>query len=245
MPNWVDNYVSVSGSAEAIKAFAEKSQAVHPEGVNEETGEWRMTAEPEFSFWNFVRPPQEALDSGEYFGTHGYSGGEAKGDTSNNWYNFNNREWGTKWDACDVNIDIDEKSLSISFNTAWGIPVPVFEAMCRQHPELEFDIRSQEEQGWGASYTSMEDTDENGEPISVLSETNSWDIPECHRDWVDLGDPDGCVCQYSDLEDWYDDCPRDEEDEQIVAHDTEGAVTAEKLRSKFDSEFNGLVTPEE
>lgn len=240
MPNWVDNSVTVSGTVETIKAFEEKATAVHP-CVREDGGEVTMTTEPEFSFWNFIRPPQEAIDSGEYFGTHGWEGGKSVGHTPNNWYEFNNREWGTKWDACDVYTDNQGDTLYITFNTAWGIPEPVFEAMVSQHPELDFDIRSQEEQGWGATYTSMEDTDENGEPISVLSETNSWDIPECHRDWVDLGDPDGCVCQYSDLEDWYDDCPRDEDDQQIVAHDADGSVTAEKLKRKFDSEFGGLV----
>jgi hypothetical protein len=244
MPNWVDNYITISGSAEDIKAFAEKSQAVHPESVGGDNGEWKMTETPEFSFWNFVRPPQEAIDSGEFFGTHGWSEGKSVGHTPNNWYEWNNREWNTKWDACEVDFQLEETSIAISFNTAWSIPIPVFEAMCRQHPTLEFGFRSQEEQGWGAEFTSMETEDENGEPISELSETNSWDIPESHQDWVDLGDPEGCVCEHADYEDWYDDCPRDDENEQIVAHDADGSVSAEKLRGKFDTEFGGLVKPE-
>ena len=47
MPNWVDNYITISGSAEDIKAFAEKSQAVHPESVGGDNGEWKMTETPE------------------------------------------------------------------------------------------------------------------------------------------------------------------------------------------------------
>ena len=90
----------------------------------------------------------------------------------------------------------------------------------------------------------MESEDENGEPISELSETNSWDIPESHADYVSIDNEDGCVCSWGDTEDFYDDCPRDEETEQIVGHDIEGSVTAEKLRSKFDTEFGGLVKPE-
>jgi len=240
MPNWVDNSVSVSGSEKDIEAFVAKATAVHP-CVEADGGEVAMTTEPEFSFWNFVRPPQEAIDSGEYFGTHGYQDGKTVGHTPNNWYEWNNREWNTKWDACDVNLDVQDggKSVWIGFQTAWSIPVPVFEAMVKQHPELEFEMRSQEEQGWGAEYTSS-DGEEDGEERSLI-ETSSWDIPESHQDWVDLGDPEGCVCEWSDEDDWYDDCPRESKEREIVAHDANGSVTAEKLRSKFDSEFGGLV----
>jgi hypothetical protein len=243
MPNWVFNEVSVSGDADLLAEFVEKSQAVHPEGVRGDAGEWKMSETPEFSFWNFVRPPQEAVESGEYFGTHGWSEGKSVGHTPNNWYEFNNREWGTKWDAGDVYLEDTGGSVSISFNTAWGIPVPVFEAMCRMYPDLDFSFHAQEEQGWGAEYESAKDEDEDGNTIGVLMETKSWDIPDSHADYVAINDVDGCVCQHEEVEDWYDDCPRDDESERIVAHDADGSVSAEKLRRKFDSEFGGLVEP--
>lgn len=237
MPNWVYNDINISGTDEDLKKFLEKATAVHPEGVSGETGEWQMTKEPEFSFWNFIAPPKEAIESGEYFGTHGYSDGKSVGHTPNNWYEWNNREWNTKWDACDTYTgEVENGSLGISFNTAWSIPEPVFLAMVEQHPELSFAFRSVEEQGWGAEYEG-----EDG----VLGLTAEWDIPNSHQEYLNLGDPDGCRCAWEeDPEDWYDDCPRSEEEEQVVAHDADGSVSARKLRAKFDAEFKGLVQPE-
>lgn len=95
MPNWVYNRVTITGDQEKLDAFVAKATAIHPEAFDEATGKVVYTENPEFSFWNFVAPPQEAIDSGEYFGTHGYADGKATGDTPNNWYNFQCDKWGT------------------------------------------------------------------------------------------------------------------------------------------------------
>jgi len=206
MPNWVYNSVSVSGTKETIEAFYDKAIAPHPETFDEATGKVVYTENPEFSFWNFVAPPKEAVESGEYFGTHGWADGEKKGDTPTNWYNWNNDNWNTKWDACDayaettINKD-GSADISISYNTAWSIPEPVMEAMVKQHPELTFSFSCEEEQGWGAEYSGTE-----GE----LVEVKSWDIPDSHADYVERDNEDGCICShYDDEDDWYSDCPRE------------------------------------
>ncbi len=43
------------------------------------------------------------------------------------WYNWNIKNWGTKWGAYDVEVlkNTDDE-LSLQFNTAWGPPEPVF-----------------------------------------------------------------------------------------------------------------------
>ena len=100
MPNHVYNSMSVTGLPEDIKSFEEKARLIkpeNPEGANEIA---------KFSYWNFVTPPQEAIDSGEYWATNGFIAGKESGKTPNNWYNFNNREWGTKWDAYDVEVQV-------------------------------------------------------------------------------------------------------------------------------------------
>jgi hypothetical protein len=189
MPNHVFNKVAVTGKPEAIKAFKEKAQK----------------GEREFSYWNFVTPPQEALDSGEYWATHGFIAGEPSGKTPNNWYNFNNREWGTKWDTYDLHVESAPKSFFATFSSAWSPPTQVFEAIVEQHPDLDFDFYWEEEQGWG------------GEAIGsggYYSLTNEWDIPNSHADYVDLGKEESCYCALEDDEFTFDDCPKNNDDYQ-------------------------------
>ena len=183
MPNHVFNTLRVTGPLEALNAFKEKVKH----------------GDDKFSYWNFKTPPQESIDSGEYHGTHGFVKGEEVGRTPNNWYNFNTREWGTKWDAYDVYVETSApKAFYAQFSSAWSPPLPVFEAMAEQHPELEFDFSWEEEQGWG------------GEGVGTggwFSITNEWDIPNSHADYVKLDKECYCECE-NDEEYWFDDCPR-------------------------------------
>jgi hypothetical protein len=208
MPNWVYNSISVTGKQEGIDAFVAKATATHPESFDEATGKVVYTENPEFSFWNFVAPPTEAIESGEYFGTHGWKEGKQVGDTENNWYNFQCDKWGTKWDAGDVSLATSAGEVMISYNTAWSIPTPVIEAMVEQHPDLTFHFWSEEEQGWGAEFQGVD---------GVLSVTNEWDIPNSHSDYVERDREDSCVCSWSDdPEDLYADCPREEGEFYVV-----------------------------
>lgn len=216
MPNWVYNNVSVSGTKQEVADFVAKATALHPESHAD--GKVIMTTEPEFSFWNFIRPPQNAVDSGEYFGTNGWADGEKLGDTPTNWYNWNNENWNTKWDANEVGLEVsssinaDTASVSINFSTAWSIPEPVLNAMTEQHPTLTFQFSCEEETGWGAEFIG-----ENGK----FFETKSWSEPNSHADYVERDNIDGCMCSYSDdEEDWYDDCPRDEKEFVVVLERT-------------------------
>lgn len=60
------------------------------------------------------------------------------------WYTWNVDNWGTKWDAYEVEFDrYHGDTLEIRFESAWSPPTPVVRAMQKQHPELyismEFD----------------------------------------------------------------------------------------------------------
>lgn len=193
MPNHVFNSMSVTGSPEAIKAFTEKAKHT------------RQDQSREFSYWNFVTPPQEAVDSGEYDATRGFVAGEESGFTANNWYEFNTREWGTKWDAYDIDVQVAPKSFFATFTSAWSPPTQVFEAIVAQHPELTFDFHWEEEQGWGGESVG------NGGYYAIVRE---WDIPDSHADYLSMTNESSCVCAWSDdQEEWYDDCPRPNDDD--------------------------------
>jgi hypothetical protein len=53
------------------------------------------------------------------------------------WYNWRIQNWGTKWNAYDVDVIDDE----IIFNTAWSTPLPVLLLLSTKFPEVEFRLK--------------------------------------------------------------------------------------------------------
>ena len=54
------------------------------------------------------------------------------------WYGWSNRNWGTKWNACDTKI-LDNDS--IMFDTAWSNPEPVMEELGEMYPNVKMYLR--------------------------------------------------------------------------------------------------------
>jgi Ferredoxin-like domain in Api92-like protein len=226
MPNWVYNRVTVEGNQHELQEFVDKARKQNEtrwlseswirneDGTNTKVEdkdrkiEVELSEPADLSFWNFIAPPEEILD--EYFGIVGFVEGvgftdeksDNNPDGSNGWYGWNTTNWGTKWNARDVDLEQSENEAIYTFSTAWSIPEPIFRAMAGQHPTLTFTMGCEEEQGWGAEYSAKD-----GE----LYLDKEWDIPTSHADYVAKGDEDGCACgRYEDEDDnWYEDCPRD------------------------------------
>lgn len=214
MPNWVYNTLEISGSEEQIqKVKAQLNAPYERKSRNygkdvEQKGEFSIVkySNPVISFWNICRPPEDKLD--EYEAVSGYVDGKKSGDTPFNWYVFNNREWGTKWDIAVSDeakfpetelISETTTSVSYRFNTAWSPPLAVIEKLSLQYPELEITLEYEEEQGWGGEIF----WDKTGSSI-----VREWDEPNSHKDYVDRDNEDGCMCNNSeDPDDWYEDCP--------------------------------------
>lgn len=203
MPNWVTNTLTVVGDEEDLDRFVAQvgapytrlyANTVVEDGVFRTVTE-EATWEGDFSFWNITRPDDSIL--AEY---HTVADGKAP---ANNWYAWNNANWGTKWDADVSHTEREDAgSWRVHFSTAWSPPYPVLEAAANQHPNLHFSLEWEEEQGFGAE---VEFTAEFG-----VDEVRTWDIPESHKDFVDRDNEDGCVCAYeSNTEYWFSDCPRD------------------------------------
>jgi hypothetical protein len=224
MPNWVWNRVSIKGNEADLSEFIEKAQQPYStfykgEFITNEDGtktyDENAVVESEhisaLSFWNFKQPENKQL----YFGASDYKPEGYDKLTpaeqmalsltfaSDGWYDWNLREWGTKWDARDAELAGDPKlgEVSYAFNTAWSPAEDAFRAMVEQHPKLQFEFYCEEEQGWGVEYANTDD----GE-LYVVKE---WDIPESHADYKERDNLDGCNCNnYADEpEEWFDDCP--------------------------------------
>jgi len=66
---------------------------------------------------------------------------------ADNWYDWCNTNWGTKWDACHAAIERvpyvlagpqSKDRVEISFDTAWAAPEQVIHALVRKYPNLNF-----------------------------------------------------------------------------------------------------------
>ena len=223
MPNWVYTTITVSGDEKLLADFKKQANKTPPT-FSEKSGD---DVEPILSFGNFIAPPQEAIDSGEYHGTHGWQDGKQVGNTDYNWYNWNVDNWGTKWDACDTELEeLSASTAHYRLNTAWSPAEPVFRAMVEQHPKLTFEIFYEEEQGWGGKLFG-----ENGE----LSITDEWDVPDSHKDYVDRDREDSCICSWDDeVENWYDDCPKPDGKQFEVVLSRTLVVTARDIEHAKD-----------
>ena len=222
MPNWVWNNLSVEGDPKLIaefKARAGNPYVTHFKGGFVELGGGLKTYddnvvtetvhESEFSFMNFASP--EDVDT--YYSTDSVKPEGYEQMTfqerldcslrfeSDGWYDWNVREWGSKWDAIDAELNQEtEKDLYYKFDTAWSPPMRLFERIVEANPDLDFEFEWEEEQGWGGEAVGSS---------GVLSITKEWDIPESHAEHVEQGKEYSCNCAFTDEpEIWFDDCPR-------------------------------------
>jgi len=190
MPNWVFNTVDIHGTKEGIEEFRKEALEYKSPYVD---------GDDKFSFHAFITLPIEHID--DYKEVSGWVGGKQSGESEFNWYKWNSGNWGTKWDACNVDFVTDtDDYIQIRFDTAWSPPMPVFQAMVEKFPGLIFTIEWEEEQEWGGRAHGR------GGVFEVIEE---WDVPLSHADYEKMGRECGnCQGWYSDSpEEWYDDCP--------------------------------------
>ena len=162
MPNWVYNGLTIEGNPEQVDKLVEQMNTPF---VNSVTSRGDLSYEikqtkfinPIFSFRNIIGP----TDLDAYQGQPDMSKpfGDFSGD---DWYNFNIRNWGTKWDVAVAEDDQysdtymegpvengGNKVVYYNFNTAWSRPVPAITKLSEQYPSLLFTLSYEEETGWG------------------------------------------------------------------------------------------------
>ncbi len=192
MPNWVYNNIIISGDSEKVEAVKAQLDATTQKPETETTS--YTTENPIFSFWNIVRP--SASDFEAY--------------RDQGWYDWNVTNWGTKWDASDVEVTDNEPGLwSVYFQTAWAPPHEALVALSDQHPEVSIRNEWREEQGYGAYQEYL---------AGVHWVDKEWNIPESHAEFAENLTEEDCPCSYSADSEWtFDDCP-------IPANETKFAV---------------------
>jgi len=150
-----------------------------------------------FSFRGFVPPPDhpdynnDTCSHSHY--NHRLGGGDPNPFCWNTW---NPDNWGTKWDAYEVEVDSDLGVLdqlarvgtdstvaSVAFQTAWSPPFPVFEKMASLFSDCEFEFQWMNEDCRGAGGGHGSAT--NGQ-LAVVDGINDPDNPLWRRMMMDL-----------------------------------------------------------
>jgi len=224
MPNWVFNSLVVSGEqSELDKMVAQLNQPFtmhHPvhkfvDGKYTQVADFEEYNNPVFAFWNIVKPTDlKSYYEKEVFTKKQLDGEEFMAEfvrsmrEDQDWYHWNCRNWGTKWDVAVSNDNEysntiktvnDDGSILYQFETAWSPVGEVLIKLSEQYPTLEFDYEYEEEQGWGGKCTFLD-----GEEIFSAE----WDIPMSHAEHKALDKE--CNCEFDDDSDyWFEDCPVD------------------------------------
>ena len=167
MPNWCYNSLTIEGSKKDIKAIKEqlnKPFKQSHDSWDKETGQMRVVealySNPVFAFHNIYNHTQDGISDEEYLKQpdRNQSLEESLMFKGNSWYDWNVRNWGTKWDVAvadnekypETELQDEGKDfLSYSFNTAWSPPTEAIVKLSTQYPDLDFELSYEEETGWG------------------------------------------------------------------------------------------------
>jgi len=158
---------------------------------------------PVFAFHNIYNHIEDGVTDEQYLQQpdHSLPLKEALMFKGNHWYDWNVRNWGTKWDVAvshdDEYPDTEELEYEskgednwvvYKFNTAWSPPVPAIIKLSSLVPNCVVTLDFEEETGWGGETEFV-----NGE-ITAESDYN-WKCREC--DYAELGEPPYCEdCEF-------------------------------------------------
>jgi hypothetical protein len=69
---------------------------------------------------------------------------QPKFENENDWYNWNCKNWGTKWNIDEIDVITDNIEMGfakIIFWTAWSPPIPIIEELSNKYKGIEFKIK--------------------------------------------------------------------------------------------------------
>ena len=136
MPNWCHNRITIFGSEESEKKLKEIEKIFEKENPFNEI----------YPIPDFKNIPNEKGElpkleqmknpKGEImWETYNFP----DGTNDDRWYSWCISNWGTKWDACDVDIEFeDSQILELRFDTAWSPPEGIVERLREKYPDLSF-----------------------------------------------------------------------------------------------------------
>jgi len=137
MPNWCYNRIDVYGDEDT----ADQVKEIHDIFENETQPFNKIFPIPDFKTIPNekgelpVLEQHKGKDGEVMFETYNFPDGK----NDDRWYMWCVNNWGTKWDAGDVDIEYnDAEILELEFDTAWSPPEGIMEKLREKYPELSF-----------------------------------------------------------------------------------------------------------
>lgn len=163
MPNWSYNRLEASGQNDDVLKFIAQCKSESVECVDTDprdlSKDFALIKRP-LDFNKFIPTPKALLETvAGYGGTKEERAAQLQREEDNikkygfkNWYDFQVANWGTKWNACEVEEmhELDDTGYGTavySFATAWSPPDGVVKAMSKMFPNLDFCMECREESG--------------------------------------------------------------------------------------------------
>jgi hypothetical protein len=186
MPNWCFNTLTIQGPKEQVdyikdrlnKPFEKIADNWNIETQQMETKTYKYS-NPVFAFHNIYNHIEAGISDEAYTSQpdHTLPIAEAMQFKTNDWYSFNVREWGTKWDVAvqdndkwpdtellEYKSEGDDHWVVYRLNTAWSPPAPAIEKLSALVPNCVITLEFEEETGWGGEYEFV-----NGELTSEFN----------------------------------------------------------------------------
>lgn len=149
MPNWCDNWLHVNGTKEEIDRFKD---------IGFKDGKWKLS--------HYLPMPEELKETvcpcpenKELVAKYGVS----------NWYEWNMREYGCKWD-CEteyMNRDCEGTVADLDFESPWSPPIEFLRNIQKMFPNLDFRLAYMETGCWFAGVAETQRDGDGEARISV------------------------------------------------------------------------------
>ena len=144
MPNWSSNIVVIECSEDTKeKIKSALAGVVKGEDLNGN----EVTEEMAFDFNSLIPMPDNI-----FRGNLGQAEREKYG--TDNWYDWSCENWGTKWNACHVELEENDDSLCYRFDTAWDAPRPIVNRLREMMEEYGAEV------DWSAHHEFDDGTEE-------------------------------------------------------------------------------------
>jgi hypothetical protein len=133
MPNWVHHFLIITGLKAERERFIAECFTANSDGMNLDFD--KLIPQPEHikestkGLTNFADEP----GSGDLLLRVGNTPGFPA------WYEWCCENWGTKWNACYTSVKLESEAITLSFDTAWSPPMPIFDELARRFPQLKIE----------------------------------------------------------------------------------------------------------
>ena len=125
MPNYVDNNLTIEGSEKTITKIRDLVS-----GEDNAFDFEKIIPMPDYIYRGNIGPEEKKI-YGE-----------------NNWYDWSNENWGTKWNSVDARCEwSSDCGLAYYFQTAWSSCEPIVKALAAMFPDAKFSYSYSEPDG--------------------------------------------------------------------------------------------------